>query len=476
VSSCARGHPVSPGAEYCGRCGEDVRPRCYQGHRSAIGARFCDVCGALLGPAAPGLPAAALVTEYTSGSLLDILAEDAGNPVSADPPSPGGRAAAPAQARDDDDASTLTDFEAVDAGPARRGHGGKRQSRVPIPAAIVAVLVVVGVAGFMLVHHLSAPPAAAGPSPGAAVTASASPSASHALAPAGRPAKWTAPTPLDQDAAQIGSPAITGVSCPEPTTCYAVDSAGAIMSSTTTGNWQTAATDTASAPVAISCASTTFCLVLDHGGGAIMLSQGIWTSPVLVDSRGGIFTAASCPTPTFCMTVDNSGNAYAYTGPAAGWQPFTVDPSGTGLTSVSCTSTVNCVAVGQAGDVFTYDGSSWGAGQPVGNGTAFAAVSCASPVFCVAVDHSGHAAVFTGGRWAVSALGVTADAVACPTGGYCVAVDGSGGALVYRNGRWSKAVNIDGANAIEAVSCPAVAICTATDSLGNVMYYSSASG
>jgi hypothetical protein len=438
----------------------------------------------LLDPAASDVPATGLVTEYTSGSLLEILAEDAGDPARSGPPAPDRRAAtpfaarqattAPAEARDDDDPSTLTDFEAVDAGYGGRERGGKRRPRLPIAAAVVAVLVVAGVAGFMLLHHRSAQPASAGPSPGAAVTASASPTSSRSLAPAARSARWTAPTPLDQEAAQIGNPAITGVSCPEPTMCYAVDSAGTIMSSTDTGSWQTVATDSASAPVAISCASTTFCLVLDTGGGAITLSQGIWSSPVLVDSQSGIFTAASCPTSAFCMTVDSGGTAYAYTGSAASWQPFTVDPSGTGLTSVSCTSAVNCVAVGQAGDVFTYDGSSWSAGQPVGNGNAFTAVSCSSPVFCAAVDHSGNAAVLTGGRWAVSALGAAADAVACPSDGYCVAVDRSGGALVYRNGRWSPVTNIDGANAVEAVSCPAVAVCTATDSLGNVMYYSSA--
>src|ERR1017187_10840835 len=80
VSSCANGHPVSPGAEYCGSCGEDIRPRCYQGHRSAPGARFCESCGALLaaGPSAASadVAAAELVTEYTTGSFSAILAED----------------------------------------------------------------------------------------------------------------------------------------------------------------------------------------------------------------------------------------------------------------------------------------------------------------------------------------------------------------------------------------------------------------
>jgi hypothetical protein len=62
-------------------CGVDVWPLCNQGHRSAPGSRFCDTCGALLAaePAATAaeLPAAGLVTDYTSGSFSDFFAEDA---------------------------------------------------------------------------------------------------------------------------------------------------------------------------------------------------------------------------------------------------------------------------------------------------------------------------------------------------------------------------------------------------------------
>ena len=99
------------------------------------------------------------------------------------------------------------------------------------------------------------------------------------------------------------------------------------MSATAGGSWPTVATDARSGLVAISCASTTFCVALDSGGGAITLNQGTWSSPVLVDSRVGVPTAASCPSATFCMAVDSGGNAFAYTGSVTGWQPFTVDPA-----------------------------------------------------------------------------------------------------------------------------------------------------
>ena len=487
VSSCANGHPVSPGAEYCGSCGEDIRPRCYQGHRSAPGARFCESCGALLaaGPSAASadVAAAELVTEYTTGSFSAILAEDvwdAEEPAGAGWLSASPLAAEPTtepikQTYGNEGPPTRTGVEASGVGDPDVGHRRKRP-RAPIAALGVAVLVAAAIAGgFTLLHHRPGrlAQASAGASRRAAATASASPARSRTPAPAAAPATWTAPTPLDQQAAQIGNPTITGVSCPQATVCFAVDSVGAIMSSTAGGGWRTVATDSRSGLAAISCAATTFCLALDSGGGAITLNQGSWSSPVLVDSRVGVPTAASCPTPTFCMAVDSGGSAFAYTGSATGWQAFTVDPSGTGLTSVSCTSASYCVAVGETGDVFSYNGSSWSAGQAVDNGSAFGGVSCSSPVFCMGVDRNGMAAVFADGKWTISAIGVVADAIACPSDGSCVAVDGSGGALVYRSGRWSPVTDIDGGNAIEAVSCPVVDSCTATDSMGNVMYYSS---
>jgi len=381
-----------------------------------------------------------------------------------------------------DDPPTLTDVDAGDidaqpdpglagADPAGGAHRRKRGPRMlAVALGVVVAVAAILTSGFMLLHHGGRQAqASASPAHGTrpATSASAS-SAAHAILPA----KWTAPTPLDQQAAKIGNPTITGVSCPQRAMCFAVDSVGAIMSYTAGGSWQTAATDAKAGLVSISCASSTFCVALDSSGSAVTLDQGAWSSPALVDSRVGTFTAVSCPVPAFCMTVDSAGSAFAYTGSAAGWQPFTVDSTGMGLASVSCTSAAYCVAAGDTGDVFTYNGTSWSAGQAVDSSNAFAAVSCSSPAFCAAVDRSGNAATFTGGQWTVAKIGAVADAISCPSDGYCVAVDSAGGALVYRDARWSAVTSIDGGNAVQALSCPAVAACAATDSMGNVMYYS----
>src|SRR5260370_1305918 len=109
-------------------------------------------------------------------------------------------------------------------------HGRKRRSRRLPVALSIAVLLAAGIAGgFTLQHHHAGPraQASASPSHGTKATApSATASAgSSSLTPAVVPAQWTAPTPLDQQAAKIGNPTITGASYRERGVCYAVGSA-----------------------------------------------------------------------------------------------------------------------------------------------------------------------------------------------------------------------------------------------------------
>jgi hypothetical protein len=156
VSSCVNGHPISPGAESCAVCGDDVRPRCYQGHRSAAGSRFCETCGAMLAaePAvgAADLPAADLVTEYTSTPFNEFLMEDAGETGDEGaPPRPDAAAAAAAPPGS--------------AAPAFAANGRPR-SRTLTAAFGVAVLTAAGVAGGLTLHQRTGQQAQAGPSLG----------------------------------------------------------------------------------------------------------------------------------------------------------------------------------------------------------------------------------------------------------------------------------------------------------------------
>ena len=357
-----------------------------------------------------------------------------------------------------------------------------RRTRVIVVVALVAVLGAGGTAGALALHrHYAAgitSPArhVAGANPAtSAGTGSASParpaasSAPRGSAPSPAPpvgsSGWSSPFPVTP---LHGGAVVSGMSCPTPTVCYAVDSAGAILSSTPPGGWLKVVTDSTAGLVAISCAKKQSCVALDHSGNAITLAHGTWSGPAIVDTGSGTFTGLSCPNSTFCMAIDSSGAAYADT--SAGWQQFTVDTVGS-LTGVSCTSTKNCVAVDNGGGVYTYDGTSWSAVSAIDVGHAFVAVSCADKSFCVAIDQSGNAAVLTGGRWNVTSLGTTAVTIACPATGFCVAANGKGGAVLYRNGTWSHVSKVDGKAAIGSLSCASATFCVAIDNQGQALYY-----
>jgi hypothetical protein len=354
--------------------------------------------------------------------------------------------------------------------PARQGRRRGRTLALTLALAVLAVAGTVG-ALTLLGHHASAPQARTPPRAGA--SGSASPAGSALPV---RAARWTAPVPIDQTARSASNAFITGLSCPRITVCYAVDSAGNILSSTSRsggarGAWHVVANDQGNGLVAISCPTAGFCLAVDKAGDAITLSNGSWRSPAYVDARSGTFTSVSCPVATFCMAADSGGNAFAYTAASNTWQPFTVDTNGGGLTGVSCTGPGHCVAVDTGGGAYTYDGSSWSAAVPLDVGHAFTAVSCPSPSFCAAADDGGNGAILADGGWKVAAMGTTASALACPVDGFCLAVNGSGGVVAYHNGAWSAVTRIDGQRAINTLSCPALTACTAADQQDNVLYY-----
>ncbi|MGN6176158.1 MAG: hypothetical protein ACTHPS_24895 [Streptosporangiaceae bacterium] len=486
MASCRQGHPVSAESEFCEICGDDIRPRCSQGHRSGVGARFCETCGE---PLLAGQDRAAdedpvmLVLDYRSGSFTDFIAGDqpdsAGaaaanqrNPAGAaapDPGNPAGRPGLPEPWRD----------ARADVPPEPAPERRRRRGRMLVLVLALIVLAAGGTAGAIALrrHQPTAPQA--GPPRGGSAPASqpgsATPTASHRPELPVGTSGWTAPVPIDR-APSAGNATISGLSCPRLTGCYAVDSAGNVLSSTSRsaarrGPWRVVASDPGGGLAGISWPTGRFWLAVDEAGNAITLSHGSWSSPVYVNARSGIFTAVSCPVAAFCMAVDSGGNAFAYAAASNTWQPFTVTASGAGLTGVSCTGPGRCIAVDDGGSAYTYNGGSWSDAFPVDAGHAFTAVSCASRAFCAATDADGKGAILTGGTWTVSAMGTTAGTLACPADGSCLATTGSGGAVAYRNGVWSRVTRIDGRRAIGALSCPAVTACTAVDRQDNVLYY-----
>src|SRR5262249_12679436 len=142
--------------------------------------------------------------------------------------------------------------------------------------------------------------AGANPASSAGPTGSASPARPGASSPSRGGAPAT-PSPAPSGGSSGGgSPfpgtplhgrgAVTGMSCPTPTVCYAVNSTGTILSSTPPGGWLKVDTDSASGLVAISCAKKQSCVAVDHSGNALTLANGTWSSPSIVDTGSGSFT------------------------------------------------------------------------------------------------------------------------------------------------------------------------------------------
>lgn len=479
MPSCRQGHAVSPGQDSCQICGDDVRIRCTQGHANSVGSHFCETCGDLLLFAQPAGASGAdpAAFEYTSGSFTDFIGHEEPDDASA---------AAPADATEVGSrrggGNTVTRHRRPDPRVSRHDRRGAAHRAVPprrsgppsalrlsrrdllskarLIAAVVALVVLAAVGAFALNRHNS-PPKAGSPLPSAGRAGPASSSAASSPPAAGL-GRWSSPALIGH-----GGAAVTGLSCPRPSACYVVDTAGKVWFGAGRGGWRVVAADPRAPLAAIACPTVQRCMALDRAGYALIKVRGTWQSLLYIDSRGSAFSTVSCPTTRFCMTADSGGNAFSDT--AGRWRPFTVDPQGAALTGLACTSASHCLAVSARGVVFTYHGSTWSGPAAVDAGHAFTGVSCASAGFCVAVDDAGNAAVYTGGRWHVAPIGIRAKAVACPAKGVCVAAGRAGKAAVYQSRSWT-VTSTRVRRTVGQLSCPRVNSCVAADRR-NVMTY-----
>lgn len=163
---------------------------------------------------------------------------------------------------------------------------------------------------------------------------------------------WSAPHQLESGGAEL-----TDLKCPSTTLCVAVDSNGALFTSTnpTAGTWSAGVTPTGSTGfTTLSCPTTTQCLagsddgtlfksVNPTGGAAAWVGEGQLDNGLL---------SLSCPTTTLCVGID-FGNTQISTQPLAGAASFSPGPSGLGPrahpTSLSCVSAARCVVGGSDG-------------------------------------------------------------------------------------------------------------------------------
>jgi hypothetical protein len=136
------------------------------------------------------------------------------------------------------------------------------------------------------------------------------------------------------------------VSCGSETFC--VDGAGNSMPVFNGSSWapSPAGGPGLDDPVAVSCASTSFCALIGTNGelGSFNGTTIQWGTSTI----GG--SAVACASSSFCAAVSGR-NATTYDG--SSWHKVTVDPAG-GLVAVSCPAASECVALDAHGSALTY--------------------------------------------------------------------------------------------------------------------------
>lgn len=241
--------------------------------------------------------------------------------------------------------------------------------------------------------------------------------------------------------------------------------------------------DTANIPTAVSCASESLCVVVDHQGNALSSSNPTAPGPTWSTTPidpGESLDAVSCAPGGPCVAVDNRGYAFASTDfNATTWSGSSID-SGRVLTGVSCPSSSLCVAVDEEGDVLAsaHPTSGGWALTSTHPGHHLTAVSCSSPTQCVAVDSSGEV------LWSSNPAGGDSEwhlqkvdpgellAISCSPAGSCVALDSAGNALASADPTataptWSE-TSIDGEQ-LTGVSCASSGLCVAVDHRGEAL-------
>ena len=221
---------------------------------------------------------------------------------------------------------------------------------------------------------------------------------------------WTA------DATQFNQ-ALTQVTCPSSTVCYAAGDRGTVLASSDGGvTWSQTASADGNPIYGLSCPTTSTCYAVDNyahvetttnGGATWTLSSTPVTTPgVNVPGSGGPNPFAglfgvSCPQATTCVAVGGFPPT-SITGETAPPIVTTTDgtdwslqnsgaPTGDNLMAVSCISgTTTCYAVGYGGTIVTTtDLTDWST-MTSGTTQPLIGITCLSTTSCVATGAGRH--------------------------------------------------------------------------------------
>jgi hypothetical protein len=300
--------------------------------------------------------------------------------------------------------------------------------------------------------------------------------------------------------------ALTSVSCPSSSLCFAVDDGGIFtrdgVLTTTDPRRGAAATWTVNHPrseyfeefTSISCPSAALCVAVDEAGEVLTStdpSAGSAASWTFSDELGGVdkdygLTSVSCASSSLCAVVDSDGKLAYTTDPgmraAAKWTVMGVDAT-RAMDAISCAVSL-CVAVDSNGRVLSATNPKVGVNTPwtvkdVDGFNYLAGISCTASSLCVAVDHDGTLVSSNDPRdnsaWSVKNVDGTGflNGISCVQSSLCVAVDRDGNVVTSTDPSAGAAASwtvksVD-AHALNDVWCVSQSLCVAVDSAGNVV-------
>ena len=291
---------------------------------------------------------------------------------------------------------------------------------------------------------------------------------------------WTAPEVLDppvysddDENPHLLNP-LTGLSCWAPDACVTVGAQGFFGRYDGSG-WQR--THFATVAFGVSCVAADFCVV--SGSSGVQTWDGAKLSAVDDIAPAVLGAQISCARTTFCMVMGPIlGGAAVYDGhrlaPSAAVFPDVATKHMTSwpAPSLDCASVSFCVAV-DAHEAAMWNGKRWGAPREI-DARTLVAVSCASSTLCMAFDDRGRALTYRNRHWSVPRhVGLaTAVSVSCARGPICVAVDYTGIARVYRNGKWSVRQDLGSPHGAPfTVACGSTTLCLIANNKGTIFRY-----
>lgn len=296
-----------------------------------------------------------------------------------------------------------------------------------------------------------------------------------ATAPAGvdRHGRWTDPQYVDLVADPVG------ISCATPTFCVLVDDGGNAFVTTDGVDWRYYSLidpHGENAMSGVSCATTTFCVAVDTHGYETTFNGKKWSKVQLIDpgaEYGGEWV--SCPTTTFCMAADSNGSAVTFDGTT--WsQPEVIDPAAVGkqgLMDFSCGSPTLCAAMDYMGNLVAFDGHVWSPPDDVGG--FWERISCGGSSICVASDDAGYVSVYSRGSWSARSQVDTYDywftGLSCSSKVFCLAVDTNYRTFLFDGTSWTMVRGIP--MGVNGISCLTRHFCAASSRDHTVAQYQS---